>query len=464
MASYDYDLFVIGGGSGGVRAARLAGALGKRVGLAEAARIGGTCVIQGCVPKKLMMYAAAYGDVFKESASFGWSAPEYSFNFQDFVEKRDNEITRLEGIYTNNLKRNQVEIYKSKASLLGENEIALLDLDKKITAKNIIIATGASSLYPSALEGAQHCLLSQDIFALKELPSSLLVLGAGYIGIEFASIFHGLGVPVTLLHRGDCILRSFDRELTQELTQSLQARGIKICLNTNVKEIMPPEQGLLAAVTANGEKYKAHKILLALGRVPHTQGLGLERAGINCNAAGFIEVNSFMQTGCKNIFAIGDVVNNVMLTPLAIHQAMCVIQTLFGGQKTPADESFIPSAVFSLPELGTIGYSEEEAVEKFPLVEVYRARFRPMKNSLSPEGKPVLMKLLVDGGSKKVIGAHILGENAAEMVQLVAIALKAGLTKADFDKTMALHPTTGEELVTMYKPSFIYQNGKKVEQ
>lgn len=463
MASYDYDLFVIGGGSGGVRAARLSAAAGLRVGLAEEYRMGGTCVIRGCVPKKLFAYASAYSQDFRDSAGFGWQLGKPHFDWPTLRAAKDKEISRLSGLYAANAKKNGAEILPQRAQLLDKHRIKLAD-GKIISAKSILIAVGGRPFVPN-FPGAELCLTSNEIFNLEQLPKHILISGGGYIAVEFASILRGLGVEVTLVYRGAQILRRFDGDLRALLTEELQARGIKIICNAVIERVEKAggkaAAGDLTAHLSDGKSLTAGQILLALGRQPNTEHLGLERAGIKLAANSAVPVNRFLQTAADNIYALGDVIGRVELTPVAIHEAMCFVKTLAEHKPTAPDYDFIPTAVFTEPELGTVGLTEEEAAQKFSDLEVYRAHFRPLRNTVSGASGKMLMKLLVEGGHKRVVGAHILGAGAAEMAQLLAVALKAKLTKADFDATMALHPSAAEELVTMYAPSYIYKDGKK---
>lgn len=462
MQTYDYDLFVIGGGSGGVRAARLAGSLGKRVALAEKHRVGGTCVIRGCVPKKLFVYASEYASLFEESIYFGWKATKTEFNLACFMEAQKKELTRLEGLYRKNLCNNNVAIFDDHASLLDEHTIFLKDSQKKITAEKILITVGGRPYIPSNIKGIEYALTSDDMFALTELPKSLVVVGSGYIGLEFASIFHSLGVEVTVISRGTGILRDFDKDLASFLQKAMQQKGIKIITQAEVIEIIK-EKDNLSLKLSNGQILKSSQILLATGRVPEVSGLGLENVGIKTNERGNILVNEYFQTNVKNIFALGDVTNKIQLTPVAIHQAICFIKTQYQNIQTTADLDMVATVVFSKPELATVGLSEENAVKQYKDLEVYHTEFRPMRATISNADEKYLMKLLVEKESNIVVGAHIAGPNAGEMIQLVAIALKGKLTKNVFDATMAVHPTAAEELVTLYKPSYVYKNGLKLE-
>jgi len=460
MAAYDYDLFVIGGGSGGVRAARLGAAKGLKTALAEEYRLGGTCVIRGCVPKKLYAYAAAFPQEFAASAGFGWQMPPPHFSWPVLRAAKDKEISRLSGLYAANAEKSEVEILPQRARLLGRQAIELAD-GRQASAKTILIATGARPFVPS-FAGADLCLTSNEIFDLAELPKSIIIAGGGYIAVEFASILRGLGVEVTLVYRGERILRRFDGDLRLLLEQALAARGIKFIYNAVIEQVARPAgAACLQARLSDGSAHQAGQILLALGRRPNTAGLGLEKAGVKLKENGAVAVNSLLQTSAENIYALGDVIGRVELTPVAIHEAMCFVKTIAENSPTEPDYEAIPTAVFTEPELGAVGLTEEQAAAALPRLEVYRAHFRPLRNTISGDAGKMLLKLLVDGATQQVVGAHILGGPAAELAQLLAIAVKAKLTKQAFDTTMALHPSAAEELVTMYQPSYLYCDGKK---
>lgn len=461
VSSFDFDLFVIGGGSGGVRAARLAGALGKRVAVAEEYRMGGTCVIRGCVPKKLFVYASHYGQEFEESKGFGWTVSDYRFDWTKLVAAKNKEIARLEGLYRQGLDNNHVTIFQEKAVFIDSHTLELKSSGKKVTADKILIATGGHvSTHPEII-GHELCISSNEAFDLEHLPKSIVISGGGYIAVEFANIFHGLGVETTLVYRGDLILRKFDNDLRQILNDAMIAKGIRIVYGTTISKVEKSDNAL-SVTLSNGEKLNAGQVMLAMGRLPNTQGLGLDKAGVKCDDKGAIIVDKYMTTSASNIWAVGDVTDRVQLTPVAIHEAMCFIQTAFHNNPTVPDHDLIATAVFSQPEIGTVGLTEEEAVKKYEKVEVYRALFRPMRNTLSGSSEKMLTKLIVDGDTRIVVGAHILGADAGEMAQLLGVILKGKLTKDVFDATMALHPSASEELVTMYKPSYVYKNGERV--
>ncbi|MET3590222.1 glutathione reductase (NADPH) [Bartonella silvatica] len=462
MGSFDFDLFVIGSGSGGVRAARLAGALGKRVAIAEEYRIGGTCVIRGCVPKKLYVYASQYAKEFRKSVGFGWEYADPIFNWEKLVAAKNAEISRLEGLYRKGLESNNVHIYESRATFVDHHTLELSVTDQRVSAEKILIATGAKSAPNTAIKGGHFCLTSNEIFDLKELPKSIVIVGGGYIGVEFANIFHELGVKTTLIHRGDLILRNFDHDLRQLLNDVMIEKGISIIYGETVSEVLSTEN-YYDVVLSNGQMIRADQIMLAMGRIPNTAGLGLERVGVQVNEDGAIVVDERMTTNVPHIWAVGDVTGHIQLTPIAIHDAVCFVKTAFENTPTIPDYNLITTAVFSQPEIGTVGLSEEEALQHYKRLEVYRTVFRPMRNVLSGSSEKMFIKLIVDAESRIVVGAHILGENAGEMAQILGISLKGKLTKDIFDETMAVHPTMAEELVTMYKPSYIYENGKRIE-
>jgi len=463
MAEYDYDLFVIGGGSGGVRAGRLAGAMGKKVGLAEEYRMGGTCVIRGCVPKKLFVYASQFPEHFEDAAGYGWDVGKSSFDWTKLIEAKDKEIDRLEGLYRKGLENSKVDIFASRAELIDAHTIELKVDGRRVTADQILIATGGHPSTHDALPGAEYCITSNEAFHLDELPKSIVIAGGGYIAVEFANIFHGLGVETTIVYRGKEILSRFDQDLRHLLHETMEAKGIRIICGAVFNRVEKQTDGTLNVSLSNGDALHVGQVMMAIGRKPNTTGLGLEKAGIKTDAQGAIEVDDYSRTSVSNIWAVGDVINRVQLTPVAIHEAMCFLETAFKNNPTKPDHDLIATAVFSQPEIGTVGLAEDEAAKKYAELEIYRALFRPMKNTLSGRNEKMLMKLIVDAESRKVVGAHIMGPDAGEMAQLLGISLKAGATKDDFDRTMAVHPTAAEELVTMYKPTYRVVNGEKRE-
>ncbi|WP_027231694.1 glutathione-disulfide reductase [Phyllobacterium sp. UNC302MFCol5.2] len=463
MTGFDYDLFVIGGGSGGVRAGRLAGAMGKKVGLAEEYRMGGTCVIRGCVPKKLFVYASQFPEHFEASAGYGWSVGEASFDWPTLIANKDREIARLEGLYRLGLDNSNVEIHDSRAVLIDDHTIEILNTGKRVTADQILVATGGHPNPHAALPGHDLCISSNEAFHLAELPKAIVIEGGGYIAVEFANIFHGLGVETTLIYRGKEILSRFDHDLRQLLHASMTEKGIRIRCVEMIKEVRRSGDGRLAVQLGSGDSIEADQVMLAIGRVPNTKSLGLEAAGVEVDELGAIKVDAYSRTTKDNIWAVGDVTNRVQLTPVAIHEAMCFLETAFKNNPTKPDHKYIATAVFSQPEIGTVGLCEADAAREYKELEVYRALFRPMRNTLSGAKDKMLTKLIVDAATRRVIGAHILGPDAGEMAQLLAIPIKAGCTKDDFDRTMAVHPTASEELVTMYRPSYRVVDGKRVD-
>ncbi|MBW8322741.1 MAG: glutathione-disulfide reductase [Rhizobium sp.] len=462
MSGFDYDLFVIGGGSGGVRSARVAAALGKKVAIAEEYRFGGTCVIRGCVPKKLFVYASQFHEHFEDAAGYGWTVGESRFDWAKLVAAKDNEIARLEGLYRKGLDNAGAEILETRAELAGPNSVRLLKSGKIVTAEKIVIAVGGAPNPHAALPGHELCISSNEAFDLKALPRAIVIAGGGYIAVEFANIFHGLGVDTTLIYRGAEILSRFDHDMRHGLHEAMEAKGIRILCHDIIEQVSKGADGRLVAETKNSGELVADQVMLALGRDPYTEGLGLEAAGVETNERGAIVVDKYSRTNVASIFALGDVTDRVQLTPVAIHEAMCFIETEYRNNPTSPDHDMIATAVFSQPEIGTVGLSEEEAAKRFADIEVYRAQFRPMKATLSGRAEKTIMKLIVNSADRKVVGAHILGHDAGEMAQILGITLKAGCTKDDFDRTMAVHPTAAEELVTMYTPSYRIRNGERV--
>jgi glutathione reductase (NADPH) len=462
MPQYDYDLFVIGGGSGGVRAARVSAALGKRVAIAEEYRFGGTCVIRGCVPKKLFVYASQFSEHFEDAAGYGWTVPEPSFDWRTLLANKDREIARLEAAYRANVEKNGGTTIQSRATLVDRHTVRIEAENHTVTADQILIATGGRPNPHEALPGHTHCITSNEAFHLAELPKAIVIVGGGYIAVEFANIFHGLGVETTLVYRGMDILSRFDRDLRRGVHEEMERKGIRILCHAMFERIDKRADGRLAATLGSGEVLVADQVMLAVGRVPNTEGLGLEAAGVSAGKLGEIIVDDYSRTSVDNIWAIGDVTNRVQLTPVAIHEAMCFVETAFKRNPTKPDHATIPTAVFSQPEIGTVGLSEDDAAKSFDEIDIYRVAFRPMRHTLAGRDERMVMKLVVDAATRVVVGAHILGPDAGEMAQLLGIAVKARLTKDDFDRTMALHPTAAEELVTMYQPSYRVKAGEKL--
>jgi len=448
MAEYDVDLFVIGGGSGGVRAARIAAGYGARVTIAEEYRLGGTCVIRGCVPKKLLVYASRFSHEFEDAAGFGWTVPTPAFDWQTLIANKDKEIARLEAAYVATLEKAGVTIEKSRAVIEDTHTIRLANSGKKIRAGHILIATGARPYLGPEIPGIEHVISSNEAFYLPELPRRVLVQGGSYIAVEFAGIFAGLGAKVTLVYRGDNILRGFDDDVRAHLRHEMERRGIHILTGCTVDAVEKLPHYLCAHLS-NGMQVSADQAMFCLGRPPNVEGLGLEAAGVTLAKNGGIAVDDYSRTSTPNIYAVGDVTNRINLTPVAIREGHAFADTVFGKKPAKADHTNVPTAVFSEPEVGVVGLTEAQARHRLAKVDIYQARFRPMKATLSGRDTTVLIKIVVDGTTDRVVGCHIVGEGAGEMIQVLGIAVKLGATKADFDATMAVHPTTAEELVTM---------------
>ena len=448
MAKYDYDLFVIGAGSGGVRAARLAAMSGAKVLVAEEHRVGGTCVIRGCVPKKFMVYASDFAHEFEVAKGYGWTVEEPSFDWPKFIETKDVEIARLSGIYVANLAKAGVELVHSKARLKDAHTVELLDKGLTVTADKILIATGGRPWVPKDVPGIEHAITSDAAFHLPELPKRILITGGGYIAVEFAGIFAGLGVETTLIYRGPNILRGFDDDVRAHLADQIQKRGVRVILGCQHKAIEKVEGGL-CNVLDNGMRIETDVVMFATGREPYVDGLGLETAGVELNERGAIRVDDYSKTTADNIWAVGDVTDRVNLTPVAIREAVAFVETVFKDNPSTMDYANIPTAVFSQPPVGTVGLTEAEARKAHGRIDVYLSRFRPMRYAFVGGEERMLMKIIVDAETDRLLGVHIVGPDAAEIIQLAAVAVKAGLTKAQWDSTCALHPTVAEELVTM---------------
>ncbi|WP_298846160.1 glutathione-disulfide reductase [uncultured Ruegeria sp.] len=447
--SFDYDLFVIGGGSGGVRAARVAaGETGAKVALAEEDRYGGTCVIRGCVPKKLMVFASEYSDMVGDAQAYGWDVQPGAFNWNTFHDKLVAELDRLEGIYRNILKNNGVESFDQRARLVDAHTVELTDGTRK-TAKHILIATGGRPVVPD-FPGSELAITSNEIFHLDKLPKSILIVGGGYIASEFAGIMNGLGVKTTQFYRGAQILRGFDEEARGLICEEMRQNGIDVRLGTNVLE-MTKDGDQIRVKATDGTEDRFDVVMYATGRAPNADNLGLEELGVERGRKGEIVVDEYSQTAVPSIYAIGDVTDRVNLTPVAIREGMAFVETVFKGNPTPVDHDLIPTAIFTQPEMGTVGLSEEEASAREP-IEVYATSFKPMQKSFAGGTQRVLMKLIVSQATRKVLGCHIVAPGAGEMIQLAGIAVKMGATKEDFDRTVAVHPVMAEELVTMRQP------------
>ena len=454
---YDYDLFVIGGGSGGVRASRMAAMTGARVALAEESRLGGTCVIRGCIPKKLLVYASQFAENFLDAPGYGWTIGETRFDWATMIANKDREIDRLEGLYTKNVKAAGVEIMADRAVFEDEHTLRLVNENRTVTADKILIATGNRPTREMGtshvIPGGELCITSNEAFHLKELPKRILIAGGGYIALEFAHIFHGLGAHVSLVYRGDKPLRGFDDDMRTALCESMQARGLEVLLGCEFAKV-EKRGDKLHAETNKGATIECDQILLAIGRQPNTDMLHVERAGVELGKRGEVKVDRYSRASAAHIWAVGDVTDRVQLTPVAIHEAMCFVETAFKNNPTAPDHMHVPSAVFTTPELAVVGLSEEKALAKGHSIDVYKSTFRPLLHTLG--GRPVrtYMKMIVEQGSGKVLGCHIFGDHAAEIIQVAAVALRMGATKADFDSTIALHPTAAEELVTMRTKSY----------
>ena len=449
MTAYEIDLFVIGGGSGGVRAARIAAGYGAKVMLAEEYRMGGTCVIRGCVPKKLYVLASRFADGFEDAPGFGWTIDAPKFDFSVLKAAKDKEIDRLEGVYAQNLAKAGVEIIPQRAVVSGPNEVTLAD-GRKVSTKTILIATGGHPVRPEATPGIHLAENSNDVFEWPSLPKSVVIVGAGYIGVEFACLLNRLGSHVTLILRRDHVLPRFDEDLRKGLTEAMKLSGITILNQTDV-ERLDGRPGHVAVTTLTGQCIEAERVVYATGRKPNTTGLGLEKIAVLLDQEGGIIVDGFSQTNISSVYAVGDVTNRLQLTPVAIREGHAFADSVFGGRPTQVDFGPAPTAVFSTPEIGTVGLTEEEARKKHQ-IEIYKTSFRAMKATLSGSQERVMMKLIVDKTTDRVLGVHILGEGAGEMIQMVGIAVRMGATKRDFDQTLAVHPTAAEELVTMRVP------------
>ena len=448
MGDFDYDLFVIGGGSGGVRAARVSSQMGAKVALAEEYRYGGTCVIRGCVPKKLMVYASEFSHAFEiAEKGFGWSVGQTSFDWKALISNKDKEIDRLENIYATNLGRAGVQIVRSRAVLRGANSVYLEAEDREVTAKHILIATGGWPFKPE-IPGIENAITSNEVFHLEDQPRRVIVVGGGYIAVEFAGIFKGLGSSVTQIYRREKLLRGFDMDLRDGLMHEMAHSGIDILTNEDISSIEKTDTGLIATLKSGG-LIEADCILYATGRVPNTLNMGLEDIGIKTAENGAIVVNEFSETSVPGIYAVGDVTDRVNLTPVAIREGMAFAETVFNSNPTSPDHDLIPTAVFSQPSIGTVGLSEEEARAQFGEIDIYKSSFRPMKITMTDLQEKMLMKLIIETKTQIVRGVHIMGPDAGEMIQAIGIAVKMGATKQQFDATMAVHPTAAEELVTM---------------
>jgi glutathione reductase (NADPH) len=448
MQQYDFDFFVIGGGSGGVRASRVAASLGAKVGIAEGFRYGGTCVIRGCVPKKLLVQASHYAEDLEDAAGLGWTVPPASFDWPRLVAAKEQEITRLSCIYENLLKNSGVQIFQGHARF--EDPHTLSVNGQRITARHVLIATGGTPALPS-IPGIEHAITSNEAFDLPTLPRRVLVVGGGYIAVEFAGIFNGLGSEVTLIHRGAQLLRGFDGAVAQHLHEEIARKGIRVLTETQAASLERMADGQIAVqlhgAVAGAEHFDA--VMYATGRTPQTEGLNLAAAGLSAEPGRGVKVDAFGQTGVPHIYAVGDVTEGIALTPVALAQGGAVARSLFGPKRRAAQLGHVASAVFSQPPIGTVGLGEEAALAQYGEIDVYESRFKPMRHTLSGRPEKTLMKLVVDTASQRVLGAHMVGPDAPEIVQGLALALNLGATKADFDATIGIHPTSAEEFMTM---------------
>ncbi len=448
MTNYDYGLFVIGAGSGGVRAARMAAGMGVRVAIAENRYFGGTCVNVGCVPKKLFVYASHFHEDFRAAKGFGWTVGGAQFDWPRLLANKNQEINRLQGIYENLLDNAGVTIYEGQASLVDAHTVRVGD--QQFRCGRILIATGGWPAIPE-IPGKEHIVSSNEMFALEALPKRILIVGGGYIAVEFAGIMHGLGVDTTLCYRGDKLLRGFDEDISDFVVQEMRKKGIDILLNTQINAIAKTANGFTAQ-TEEGSALEADLVLYATGRTPNIAGLGLEALGVELGESGAIKVNENYQTNIPSIYALGDVTHRINLTPVATAEAMALVNGLYSDKQTPVDYDNIPTAVFCQPNVGTVGLTETEARKRFDDIAVFKSVFTPMKHTLSGLGEKTLMKMVVRRSTDKVLGIHMVGADAGEIIQGMAVAIRAGATKAIFDSTIGIHPTAAEEFVTMRKP------------
>jgi glutathione reductase (NADPH) len=451
MAQYDYDLFVIGAGSGGVRAARLAAMGGAKVAVAEEYRVGGTCVIRGCVPKKFMVYASEFKHDFQIARGYGWTIENPTFDWNRFLMAKDAEISRLSGIYTSNLTKAGADLLYGTAKFLDAHTLEVTGRDgvQKVTADKVLIAAGARPKLPTDLPGIEHVITSEEAFHLHELPKRMVIVGGGYIAVEFACIFHGLGVDVTLIYRGPSLLRGFDEDVRSHLADELRRAGLRVMVSCQHDRIEKKADGVLVSHVSDGLRIESEVVMFATGREPHVKDLGLDKAGVTLNDKGAVAVDEYSQTHAPNIWAIGDVTDRMALTPVAIREAQAFNETVYKGRPTKFNYADVPTAVFSQPPVGVVGLTEGEARHQLGEIDIYLTRFRPMKTLFAGSEARMLMKLVVERATDKVVGCHIVGEDSPEMIQMAAIAVKAGLTKAQWDDTCALHPSAAEELVTL---------------
>ena len=448
MIKYDFDLFVIGAGSGGVRSARLAAQLGKKVGVAEESKPGGTCVVRGCVPKKYLVYGAEYGAAIKSAQKYGWSLSDASFDWASLRDSIQTEVQRLSGIYGNILEKNGATLFSERAEFVDAHTVRLTTSGKEVTAKTILIAVGGRPWMPE-IKGMEHAIMSDDAFLLDELPESILIIGGGYIASEFAGIFAGMGVKVVQAYRGDALLKGFDEDVREMAGVHQKLIGVDTRFNLSPTEIKQTKGGYIVSFE-DGAKIGTDLVFMATGRKAHTVGLGLENAGVETDKNGAVIVNEYSRSSVKHIYAVGDVTDRVNLTPVAIREGAAFVETVYNDNPTAYDHSDIASAVFTRPPIGVVGLNEGQARKAYgDKMKVYTTSFRPMKNILAEKDQRCLMKLITEGKKERVIGIHIVGEDSPEIIQALGICVKAGLTKADFDRTCAVHPTLAEEIVTL---------------
>jgi glutathione reductase (NADPH) len=447
MADFDCDLFVIGAGSGGVRAARMAAMTGAKVLVAEEHRVGGTCVIRGCVPKKFMVYASEFSKSFATARGYGWTAPEPSFDWPRFIAAKDDEIARLSGIYVRNLQNAGAELVHGRAVMKDRHTVSI-EGKGELRAAKILVATGGRPWMPDDVEGIEHAISSEEAFHLAELPRRIVVAGGGYIALEFAGIFAGLGVETTVVHRGPNVLRGFDDDIRSHVAEEMEQAGIHIRLGVKISRIEKGPGGL-TVVCDDGRRIEADQVMFALGRAPHTKGLGLEAAGVALADNGAVKVDDYSRTSVDNIWAVGDVTDRINLTPVAIREGSAFAMTEFQGKPTTFDHEMVASAVFTQPAVGSVGLSEADARHQYGKVDIYLAKFRPMKETFYGGHSRAMVKLVVEAGSERILGCHVVAPDAPEIIQMAAIALKMGVTKPQWDSTCAVHPTLAEELVTM---------------
>src|SRR5262245_45596441 len=452
MPQHDYDLFVIGAGSGGVRAARLAAKTGAKVAIAAQVQVGGTCVLRGCVPKKLLVYGAEFSHAFRDAKGYGWTVDWARFDWATLRDHVQAEVNRLSGIYSNNLAAAGVEVFDDRAIVVDPNTVRLKREGLQVTAKRILIAAGGHTWRPSEIKGQELGITSTDAFLLESLPSAIVIAAGGYIALEFASIFSGLGVETTVFYRGEHVLRGFDQDIRVHVQQDMERSGVRIVTSATIAEVAPLSSGRKLVTLSTGVRLEADEVMWAVGREPNTGGLGLESAGVRLTARGAVAVDEYSRSNVASIWAVGDVTDRLNLTPVAIREAVAFAETEFMGRPMAFDHADVASAVFCRPAVGAVGLTEEQARARIGKLRVFRTTFRPMKHILAGNEQRTLMKLVVDAETDRVVGVHIAGPEGPELVQLAAIAVKAGLSKAQWDATCAVHPTAAEELVLMGEP------------